>query len=295
MGLTPTLTGHTDGVTIPTEMPVDWSKLPEKFWHCFITYKVSSKEETLTRAVNDLTLKKLVTDVVEPWRQRQQFNLGGVMVRSRDRVVEIRIVQTPSPLQIYIDQHKGKNVLNKQLIPFFTGIGIDYTSELLPAESVAEVAPEADAGLILRVCKRLPMAASILMNRSRQDKQSYQIEDEYDVQDLLHTVIRAYVKHSVQEDPIGKVAAARSSRADISIEGLGVLIEVKYVRGPKDQKRVVEEHSQDLVLYAKWAPLRRLILLVYNAEKLPDREALEELAGRQVISGKSFEVDVVLG
>ena len=294
MGLTPTLTGHTDGVTIPSEMSVDRSKLPEKFWHCLVHYQKPKDKYTTIRVSNDLTIEELLKHVVEPWKQGRQFNVGGLIVRSRDYLDEIRIVQTPSPLQYYMEQNKGRNVLNKLAIPFWTGIGIDHTSELLGDESAAEVAPGADVGLVLRVCKRLPLAASILMNRSRQGKQPYQIEDEYDVQDILHAVIRAYVKYSVQEDPIGKVAAARSSRADISLEDLGVIVEIKYVRGPEDQKRVVEEHSQDLVLYAKWVPLRRLILLVYNSGALRDREALEQLGGKHEVSGRTFEVDVVL-
>ncbi len=294
MGLIPSLTGHTDGVTIPTEMSVDHSKLPEKFWHCLVHYRKPKVEYTTIRVSNDLTIEELLRDVVEHWQQGHQFIVGGVIVKSRDHLDEIHIVQTPNPLQYYIEQNKGRNVLNQREIPFWTGIGIDHTSELLGDESAAAVAPEADVGLVLRVCERLPRAASILTNRSRKEKQPYTIEDEYDVQDLLHAVIRAYVKYSVQEDPIGKVAAARSSRADISIEDLGVLVEVKYVRGPEDQKRIVNEHSQDLVLYAKWVPLRRLILLVYNSGVLRDREALEQLAGGHKVGGRTFKVDVVL-
>jgi len=71
--------------------------------------------------------------------------------------------------------------------------------------------------------------------------------------------LRAYLKYSVQEDPLPKIGAAKSSRADISIEELGILIEAKYVHGPDDQKRIFEEYSQDLVLYAAWPYLKTLI------------------------------------
>lgn len=114
------------------------------------------------------------------------------------------------------------------------------------------------------------------------------------VQDLLHAVIRSYVKFSVQEDPLPKVAAAKASRADISIEELGVLIEVKFVRGPEDQRRIFEEYSQDLVLYSKWGPLRTLVFLIYNSGDLRDAEAFQKFSGEQEIDGKRFEVRVVL-
>jgi hypothetical protein len=49
-------------------------------------------------------------------------------------------------------------------------------------------------------------------------------------------MIRGYLKYSVQEDPLPKVSGAKAGRADISIEEIGVLIEIEYVRGPEDQK-----------------------------------------------------------
>ena len=125
-------------------------------------------------------------------------------------------------------------------------------------------------------------------------RRRFEIADEYDVQDLLHATLRAYLKYSVQEDPISKVAGAKGSRADISIEDLGILIEVKYVRGPDDQKRIFEEYSQDLVLYAKWTPIRTLLFVVFNASDLRDPEALERLSGPQAVGGKKFMAKVIL-
>lgn len=106
--------------------------------------------------------------------------------------------------------------------------------------------------------------------------------------------MRAYLKYSVQEDPLPKVAGAKSARADVSIEELGILIELKFVRGPDDQKRLFEEFSQDLVLYARWPHLRTLIYLVFNSADLRDAEALEKLSGEQEVGGRRFAVKVVL-
>lgn len=120
------------------------------------------------------------------------------------------------------------------------------------------------------------------------------IEDEYDVQDLLHAVLRAYLKYSVQEDPLQKVAGTRSGRADISIEDLGVLIEIKYAYGPDDQKRIFDDFSQDLVLYAAWQPLETLLFVIYNSSDLRDPESLEKLSGIKEIDGKRFNTVVIL-
>jgi len=72
------------------------------------------------------------------------------------------------------------------------------------------------------------------------------------------------------------------------------LIEIKYVHGPEDQKRLFEEYSQDLLLYAKWAHLKTLIFLIYNSADLRDAEAFEKLSGSQDVNGRKFTVKVVL-
>jgi len=126
----------------------------------------------------------------------------------------------------------------------------------------------ADVLLVETICERIPYTAKILKTRSRKDKSPYLITDEYDVQDLLQGVLRAYLKYTVQEDPLQKVAGTRSSRADISIEELGIIIEVKYAYGPNDQKRIFDDLSKDLLLYTSWPYLKTLICLIYNSGSL---------------------------
>ena len=182
-------------------------------------------------------------------------------------------------------------VTNRRELPLSKGQ--DHTFELLFSGEEASP-PEPDSAVVERVCARLPQTARILGVRSRKTKPPFEITDEYDVQDLLHATLRAYLKYSVQEDPISKVAGIKSSRADISIEDLGILIEVKYTRGPEDQKRFFEEYSQDLVLYTSWPHLKTLIYLIYNSSDLRDPEALEKLSSHQTVNGRRFEVKVIL-
>jgi hypothetical protein len=154
-------------------------------------------------------------------------------------------------------------------------------------------APEPDVALVLRVCERLPRVAKILAVRER-SKSPFAVEDEYDVQDLLHAVLRAYLKYSVREEPLGKVAGTRSGRADIAIDELGAIIEVKFVRNPHDQKKLIEDFAHDLVLYTKWPPLRHFVYLCYNSINLRDAEAMQQLEGPKEIRGIRFEAHVVL-
>lgn len=159
-------------------------------------------------------------------------------------------------------------------------------------ENATEV--KADVLLVETICKRISHTAKILATRSRKGKSPYMITDEYDVQDLLQGVLRAYLKYSVQEDPLQKVAGIRSGRADISIDELGVIIEVKYVYSTEDQKRIFDDFSKDMLLYTAWPSLRTLIYLVYNSAGLKDPEGLEKLSGMKEINGKRFDTRIVL-
>ncbi len=274
---------------------MDLSNPPERYWHCSVQV-AGEKNPSVT---NDLTFDELSRMVVQPWLTGRPFVIAGKIVRSSEQVAEIRIAHTDYSKQHFADAHDAKMrssgiadmVTNRSLLPLSQGT--DLTFELLFSGQETTL-QEPDFALVEQLCKRLPQVARILAVRSRNGKSPYEVSDEYDVQDLLHAVLRGYLKYSVQEDPLPKVVGAKSGRADISIEELGVLIELKYVHGPGDQKRLFEEYSQDLVLYSKWKPLRHLIYLVYNSADLRDPEAFEKLDGEQEIDGCRFSTKVVL-
>lgn len=274
---------------------MDLENPPERFWHC----RAQCAGEKDYAVVNDLSFQELQRTVVRPWLAGRPFTISGRIIRTSQEVKEIRIVHTSYPQQVYATQHDAEMrsrsiadlATDRRLLPFRSGE--DLTFPLL-FEGAAEPEPSADVALVERVCRRLPQAARILTNRLRKGKARFEVADEYDVQDLLHAFLRAYLKYSVQEDPIPKAAGTKSGRADVSIQDLGVLIEVKYVRRPDDQRRIFDEFSQDLMLYAQWPHLRLLLLLIYNSADLRDAEALERLAGPQEVDGRRFEVRIIL-
>ena len=270
---------------------------PEKFWHCYVTLP-GTRKEARKGVVNDLSLAQLHKQILDPWRQGISFTVAGVIVSDKTAITEIRIVHTPSPKQVYSDDHFTRMsasgiadlATDSRFLPF--GKGTDYTNELLFLS--AEVGPpQPDMALILHLCERLPLVARLLASRKRA-KAAYEIDDEYDVQDLLHAVIRGYLKYSVDEEPLGKVGGVRSARADIAIADLGILIELKYVSGPTDQQRLVEEFAQDLLLYSAWPPLKTFVYLVYNASDLRDPEALQRLQGETVLNSKKYRTYIIL-
>jgi hypothetical protein len=274
---------------------MDLSNPPTHFWHCSV--QVTGLDDV--SVANDLAFEDLNASVIQPWLTGRAFVISGSIVRTSEQVSSITIAHTEQPLSYFVSLHEQRmraaNIhdwaTNRALIPLSQGTDLTYA---LLFSGKQTLAPEPSAALVEELCRRLPQAARILGQRSRKGKTSYDICDEYDVQDLLHALIRGYLKYTVQEDTLPKIAGAKSGRVDISIEDIGVLIELKYARGPEDQKRIFEEYSQDLVLYAKWGPLQTLIYLIYNSADLHDPEAFETLSGKQEINGKRFEVKIVL-
>jgi len=271
------------------------SDYPEKFWHCYVKLEGNK----VYAVENDLSFDQLQSRILTPWFQSSPFTISGKIITKDSRIEEIKVTHTEEEKSVWADRHNARkraaNIVDmatdRRILPVWHGN--DFTYELLFAGE-RQIAPDPDVNLIEQICKRVPNAARILFNRQRKDKAPFVVEDEYDVQDLLHAILRAYLKYSVQEDPLPKVAGTKSSRADISIEELGILIEVKFVRGPDDQKRIFHEFSQDLVVYTSWSSLRILLFMIYNSDDLRDPEALEKLSGPKKINDIEFDVRVVL-
>lgn len=271
------------------------SDYPTQFWHCYVKLEGNKKYAVQ----NDLTFDQLHDQILTPWHQSSPFTVSGKILTKDSRIEEIKVTQTDAPQSVFADFFNARQrangicdmATNRKLLPIWRGK--DLTFELLFAGK-GESAPSADIRLVEQVCMRMPNAARILFTRQRKNKNPYILEDEYDVQDLLHALLRAYLKYSVQEDPIPKVAGTKSSRADISIAELGVLIEVKFVRGPDDQKRIFDDLSRDLIVYTSWSPLKTLLFVIYNADDLRDPEAIEKLSGPKQINDVKFDVRVIL-
>ena len=269
--------------------------LPNIYWHCTVALKGGKK----SAIINDMTLEDLEKTIVRPWRKRKPFAVSGVIVRDQSDIANIQICQTDQPQRYYADAHNAKMrsrgiadmATNRQLLPF--GEGEDHTFDLLFDDSEEE--PHVgEVDFVKELSLRLPRVAGILGNRSRKDKPPFCVSDEYDVQDLLHAMLRGYLRYSVQENPLPMSAGTKSSRADISIQELGIIIEVKFVRGPSDQRRIFEELTQDLTLYTEWPHLKDLYVLIYNSGHLKDPEALLRLNGEKLLNDTSFTVHVLL-
>lgn len=287
-----------ENINLNKNLDIDTLTYPDKYWHCAIKL-ISQKDYSV---INDLSFEELQKKVIKPWMDLKPFNIDGKIVNKRESLEEIKITQTSEKQNYYEQIHDAKmrraNIIDaatdRKMLPLDEGH--DYTQELLFGTALKQSQSSDDPSLMIveRVCERIGRTANLLKNRIRKGKKPFMVEDEYDIQDILQATLRAFIKHSVQENPLPKLAGT-ASRADITIEDLGLLIEIKYVRGPNEQKNLVDDFAKDILLYSKWEHLKVFFYLVYNSDDLRDSEELEQLSGWKEINGKKFKVKVILG
>jgi hypothetical protein len=121
-------------------------------------------------------------------------------------------------------------------------------------------------GLVTLICSRLDLVARQLQERHNQ-RSTLQIEDEYDVQDLLRSLLRLHF------DDIRPVEwtpsyAGGSARMDFLLKAEQIVIETKMARPGRDAKKISDELIVDVARYKEHPDCRMLVCYVYDPEKV---------------------------
>ncbi|MDC3379043.1 malate dehydrogenase [Planctomycetota bacterium] len=114
------------------------------------------------------------------------------------------------------------------------------------------------------ICRRFRAVARTLRSRHG-DRPPFEVDDEHDVQTLLHALLRLFFEDVRPEDPAPKRAGA-SSRIDFVLPGTGIVIEVKMTRRRLGQKEVGEELAVDFERYRSHPECQFLFCFVYDPE-----------------------------
>jgi len=118
--------------------------------------------------------------------------------------------------------------------------------------------------LVERVCSRFHLVAKQLLSR-HEDRPTLTINDEYDVQDLLHALLRLYFD-DVRPEEWTPSYAGRSSRVDFLLKNESIVIEVKKTRRGLTEKEIGDQLIVDIGRYQKHPSCRTLVCFVYDPE-----------------------------
>jgi len=115
---------------------------------------------------------------------------------------------------------------------------------------------------ILRIIERFDMIVKQLRPRHN-SRETLNVSDEYDVQDLSHALLKLYFD-DIRPEEWTPSYAGKSSRIDFFLPDLELAIETKMTREGLSDKEVGEQLVIDKEYYRKRADVKRLICFVYD-------------------------------
>lgn len=118
--------------------------------------------------------------------------------------------------------------------------------------------------LVENLCKRFHTVASQLRVR-RENRATIDVEDEYDVQDLLHALLRLHFE-DVRPEEWTPSYAGGSSRMDFLIKNEQIVIEAKKTRKGLDAKELGQQLIIDIEKYSKHPDCKILVSFVYDPD-----------------------------
>lgn len=129
--------------------------------------------------------------------------------------------------------------------------------------------------LLESICRRFPLFAKQLLKRHN-NRSCIQIQDEYDVQDLMHALLRIHFE-DVRPEETTPSHGGSSARMDFLLMPEEVVVEVKMTRKNLGQREITSQLAEDKERYKSHQHCRALICFVYDPDGYCDKpNALEK-------------------
>lgn len=108
-------------------------------------------------------------------------------------------------------------------------------------------------------------AVAVQLRSRHADRQTIDVNDEYDVQDLLHALLRLHFDDVRPEEWVPSYAGS-ASRTDFLLPQIDTVVETKRTRAGLTAKTLGEQLITDIARYKKHPQCRRLVCFVYDPE-----------------------------
>ncbi len=162
-----------------------------------------------------------------------------------------------------------------------TNIHKQYGTEILKsARKDLLILPKADSDLeplsfIEQMCSRFHLIARQLRDR-HENRQTLDVNDEYDVQDLMHSLLKIRFGNIRPEEWTPSYAGG-SSRMDFLLKNEGIVIETKKTRKGLGPKELGDQLIIDIGRYKTYPDVKLLFYFVYDPEgRIANPEGLEK-------------------
>ncbi len=220
-------------------------KAADKYYHVRFHIRNSTPVEVRF----DLRRPDLERRILEPYREMRTIVISGrtILVQELERV-EVYESAKPSsefvPFIAELAKHPRDDWFSGD-----TGIK-NVTDEFIQS-------PNIDCSRFHEVTKQL--------RKRREDRKTLDVADEYDVQDLLHALLRIFFD-DVRPEEWTPSYAGKSARMDFLLPNEQTVVEAKKTRQSLATKEIGDELIVDIARYRNHPSCKRLICFVYDPE-----------------------------
>lgn len=141
---------------------------------------------------------------------------------------------------------------------------------------------------IKKICTKFHVVARQLRERHN-DRETLDVSDEYDVQDLIHALLKIDFDDIRKEEWTPSYAGS-SSRMDFLLKKEKIVVEIKKTRKGLGSKEVGDQLLIDIARYREHSDCKTLFCFVYDPDgKISNPEGIERDLTRE-INGMSVQV-----
>lgn len=169
-----------------------------------------------------------------------------------------------TPTSAFVQAHnEGRREAKTVLLSFIDEIN-EYGLEENENDSISAIVDYNK--ILITLLLNFHRATKQLLNR-HSNRQTIEIKDEYDVQDILHSFLKLHFD-DVRSEEYTPSYAGGASRIDFLINNQKIAIEVKKTRNNLKDRKVGEELMIDIMRYKSHPKVKYLICFVYDPEGL---------------------------
>ncbi|HID69903.1 MAG TPA: transposase [Desulfobacterales bacterium] len=181
-------------------------------------------------------------------------------------------IETPDPVEEYNKKKERLvNILEEHGFRYFRGgrlirIGQPEPIDIEPIRGEQDEGskPSSLEGLLRIIIRGLPRAMQPLIHR-RKGSQSLCFTSEYDIQDLLHALLRPWIS-DIRPEEFCPSYAGSNTRMDFLLPAHNLVIETKRVRDKRHASKVGDELIIDIEHYSKHQSVDHLWCVIYDPE-----------------------------
>lgn len=118
--------------------------------------------------------------------------------------------------------------------------------------------------LVENLCNRFHLVATQLRDR-HDERETLDVQDEYDVQDLFHSLLHLHFE-DIRPEEWSPSNAGKSTRMDFLLKQERIVVEIKKTRKGLDAKTVGSELIEDIHRYQSHPDCDALICFVYDPD-----------------------------